>query len=27
VFGSSDAGATWFSVRERLAPVNSVRVG
>jgi photosystem II stability/assembly factor-like uncharacterized protein len=26
VFGSADAGATWFSVHERLAPVNSVRV-
>ena len=26
VFGSGDAGASWFSVRERLAPVNSVRV-
>lgn len=26
VFGSGDAGATWFSVRERLAPVTSVRV-
>jgi photosystem II stability/assembly factor-like uncharacterized protein len=26
VFGSADAGASWFSVRERLAPVNSVRV-
>lgn len=26
VFGSADAGATWFSVHERLAPVTSVRV-
>lgn len=26
VFGSGDAGASWFPVRERLAPVNSVRV-
>ncbi|MGZ4109910.1 MAG: WD40/YVTN/BNR-like repeat-containing protein [Actinomycetota bacterium] len=26
VFGSGDAGATWFTVRERLAPVTSVRV-
>ena len=26
VFGSSDGGATWFTVRERLAPVASVRV-
>jgi photosystem II stability/assembly factor-like uncharacterized protein len=26
VFGSGDAGASWFTVRERLAPVNSVRV-
>jgi len=26
VFGSPDAGATWFSVHERLAPVTSVRV-
>jgi hypothetical protein len=26
VFGSSDAGASWFTVRDRLAPVNSVRV-
>jgi BNR/Asp-box repeat len=26
VFGSADAGASWFTVRERLAPVNSVRV-
>ena len=26
VFGSGDAGTSWFSVRERLAPVNSVRV-
>jgi photosystem II stability/assembly factor-like uncharacterized protein len=26
VFGSSDAGATWFQVHERLAPVTSVRV-
>ena len=26
VFGSTDAGATWFSVHERLAPVTSVRV-
>ena len=25
VFGSGDAGASWFTVRERLAPVNSVR--
>jgi hypothetical protein len=26
VFGSGDGGASWFTVRERLAPVNSVRV-
>lgn len=26
VFGSADAGATWFQVHERLAPVTSVRV-
>jgi photosystem II stability/assembly factor-like uncharacterized protein len=26
VFGSSDAGASWFQVHERLAPVTSVRV-
>jgi BNR/Asp-box repeat protein len=26
VFGSADAGSSWFTVRERLAPVNSVRV-
>ena len=26
VFGSGDGGRSWFSVRERLAPVNSVRV-
>jgi photosystem II stability/assembly factor-like uncharacterized protein len=26
VFGSADAGASWFLVRERLAPVHSVRV-
>jgi photosystem II stability/assembly factor-like uncharacterized protein len=26
VFGSADAGTTWFSVHERLAPVTSVRV-
>jgi hypothetical protein len=26
VFGSADAGRTWFTARERLAPVNSVRV-
>jgi hypothetical protein len=26
VFGSGDAGASWFTVREHLAPVNSVRV-
>jgi hypothetical protein len=26
VFGSGDAGASWFTVRERLPPVNSVRV-
>jgi photosystem II stability/assembly factor-like uncharacterized protein len=26
VFGSADAGATWFSVHEHLAPVTSVRV-
>ena len=26
VFGSPDAGAHWFSVHERLAPVTSVRV-
>jgi photosystem II stability/assembly factor-like uncharacterized protein len=26
VFGSADAGATWFSVHENLAPVTSVRV-
>jgi hypothetical protein len=26
VFGSADAGASWFPVRERLAPVTSVRV-
>jgi photosystem II stability/assembly factor-like uncharacterized protein len=26
VFGSPDAGRSWFTVRERLAPVNSVRV-
>jgi hypothetical protein len=26
VFGSGDGGASWFAVRERLAPVNSVRV-
>jgi hypothetical protein len=26
VFGSGDAGATWFTVHERLAPVTSVRV-
>ena len=26
VFGSSDAGSTWFTVRQRLAPVTSVRV-
>lgn len=26
VFGSGDAGARWFSVHERLAPVTSVRV-
>jgi hypothetical protein len=27
VFGSADAGSTWFSAHERLAPVTSVRVG
>ena len=26
VFGSPDRGASWFTVRDRLAPVNSVRV-
>jgi hypothetical protein len=26
VFGSGDAGSSWFTVRDRLAPVNSVRV-
>jgi hypothetical protein len=26
VFGSADAGASWFTAHERLAPVNSVRV-
>ena len=26
VFGSGDAGSSWFTVHERLAPVNSVRV-
>jgi len=26
VFGSADAGATWFTVAERLAPVSSLRV-
>jgi len=26
VFGSADAGATWFAVHDRLAPVNSIRV-
>jgi hypothetical protein len=26
VFGSADSGASWFTVRKRLAPVNSVRV-
>ena len=26
VFGSADAGATWFTVHDRLAPVTSVRV-
>jgi hypothetical protein len=26
VFGSADAGTTWFSVHEHLAPVTSVRV-
>ena len=26
VFGSADAGASWFSAHERLAPVTSVRV-
>jgi photosystem II stability/assembly factor-like uncharacterized protein len=26
VFASGDAGGSWFTVRERLAPVNSVRV-
>ena len=26
VFGSADGGGSWFSVHERLAPVNSVRV-
>ena len=26
VFGSADAGGSWFSVHERLAPVSSVRV-
>ena len=26
VFGSADAGASWFNVHERLAPVTSVRV-
>ena len=26
VFGSADAGASWFSVHEHLAPVTSVRV-
>ena len=26
VFGSADAGASWFQVHERLAPVTSVRV-
>jgi photosystem II stability/assembly factor-like uncharacterized protein len=26
VFGSSDAGASWFTASERLAPVTSVRV-
>jgi photosystem II stability/assembly factor-like uncharacterized protein len=26
VFGSADGGASWFTVAERLAPVNSVRV-
>ena len=26
VFGSADAGASWFTVHERLAPVTSVRV-
>jgi photosystem II stability/assembly factor-like uncharacterized protein len=25
VFGSADAGASWFQVHERLAPVTSVR--
>jgi photosystem II stability/assembly factor-like uncharacterized protein len=27
VFGSGDAGRSWFSAAERLAPVTSVRVG
>jgi hypothetical protein len=26
VFGSSDAGGTWFTAATHLAPVNSVRV-
>jgi photosystem II stability/assembly factor-like uncharacterized protein len=26
VFGSPDGGGSWFTVRDRLAPVNSVRV-
>ena len=26
VFGSADAGASWFTVAPRLAPVTSVRV-
>jgi photosystem II stability/assembly factor-like uncharacterized protein len=26
VYGSADAGATWFTVHDRLAPVTSVRV-
>ena len=26
VFGSADAGASWFSVHQHLAPVTSVRV-
>ena len=26
VFGSPDAGSSWFQVHERLAPVTSVRV-
>jgi photosystem II stability/assembly factor-like uncharacterized protein len=26
VFGSGDGGRSWFSIHERLAPVNSVRV-